>query len=511
MRGIDRRFLLRAMTAGIGLAALPALADPVFRRYPFSLGVASGDPRPDGVVLWTRIAPEPLEGGGMPMQPVEVAWELASDDRFRTVVRKGTETARPELAHSVHVEVDGLEPGRDYWYRFQVGKERSAAGRTRTAPAAGSPVERLRFAVAGCQHYEQGLFTAFRHLAAERLDFVFHYGDYIYEGRESGPNVPRPRLHRGDEIYTLVDYRNRYAQYKIDRDLQAAHASTAWIASFDDHEIDNNWARDRDDDGTPPEVFLLRRAAAFQAWYEHMPVRRALLPHGPDLGMFRRFAFGGLLDLHVLDTRQYRTDQPCGDRIKPRCADAMDPNATILGSSQKAWLFGGLAESRARWNALAQQVMIGQVDRDIGAERRFDMDKWDGYVADRQDLIGRIAERRQGNVVALSGDAHKTWIGDLVLDFDDPASPPVASEFVSTSISSGGDGVDQRPDTPKILAQNPHWKFYNDQRGYLSCTVTPERWQTDVRIVPFVSKPDAPVSTRASFVVEHGRPGVQEA
>lgn len=189
----------------------------------------------------------------------------------------------------------------------------------------------------------------------------------------------------------------------------------------------------------------------------------------------------------------------------------MDPNATILGSSQKAWLFGGLAESRARWNALAQQVMIGQVDRDIGAERRFDMDKWDGYVADRQDLIGRIAERRQGNVVALSGDAHKTWIGDLVLDFDDPASPPVASEFVSTSISSGGDGVDQRPDTPKILAQNPHWKFYNDQRGYLSCTVTPERWQTDVRIVPFVSKPDAPVSTRASFVVEHGRPGVQEA
>ena len=511
MRGIDRRFLLRAMSAGIGLAAVPAWADPVFGRYPFSLGVASGDPRPDGVVLWTRIAPEPMDGGGMPMQPVEVAWELAADDRFRTVVRKGTEPARPELAHSVHVEVDGLEPGREYWYRFQVGKERSAVGRTRTAPAAGSPVERLRFALAGCQHYEQGLFTAYRHLAAERLDFVFHYGDYIYEGREAGANLARPRLHRGDEVYTLVDYRNRYAQYKSDRDLQAAHASAPWIASFDDHEVDNNWAGDRDDDGTPPEIFLLRRAAAFQAWYEHMPVRRALLPRGPDLRMFRRLAFGGLLDLHVLDTRQYRTDQPCGDHTKPRCAEALDPDATILGPEQKAWLFEGLSRSEARWNALAQQVMIGQADRDPGPDRRFDMDKWDGYVADRTALMGHLAERRRADVVALTGDIHNTWIGDLVLDFDDPKSPPLASEFVSTSITSGGDGSDQRPDTPKILAQNPHWKFYNDQRGYLSCTVTPERWQTDVRIVPFVTRPDAPVSTRASFVVENGKAGVQRA
>lgn len=513
MADLDRRKLFglaAAMTAVTTTAQiLPAWADPVFRRDPFGLGVASGDPLPDGVVLWTRLAPEPLEPGhGMPMQRVEVTWEVASDERFRSIVKTGKDWARPELGHAVHAEVSGLEPGRDYWYRFTVGRERSIAGRTRTAPAPGAAIDRFRLGVMGCQNYEHGYFTALRHVAAERFDAIFFYGDYIYEGRESSPASGRPRRHRGDEIYTLTDYRTRYAQYKLDRDLQAAHVSAPWICSFDDHEIKNNWSADYDENGTPPEIFLLRRAAAFQAWYENMPVRRALFPSGGGLIAYRRFAFGALFDLHVLDTRQYRSAPPCGPGTKPRCAEASDPAGTILGETQRRWLFDGLQKSTARWNAIAQQVAIGQRDVAPRGPSLYDHDKWDGYIADRVALMDRIAARGKGDVVVLSGDLHNTWIGDLKRDFDDPAAPVVASEFVGTSISSRGDGSDQRPDTPQILAKNPHWKFYSDQRGYLSCTVTPDRWRTDVRVVPVVSKPDAPVSTRASFVVERGKPGV---
>ena len=207
-------------------ASTRAFAQPLFRTFPFPLGVASGEPWPDGVVLWTRLAPEPLAGGGMPMANVDVAWEVAKDRAFASVATRGTAVARPELGHSVRVEVSGLEPGREYFYRFRVGREVSQIGRTKTAPALGAAVDRLRFAVCGCSHYETGYFTAFRRLADEELDFVFHTGDYIYEGRDDGGKTPAVvRQHQGDEIYTLVDYRNRYAQYRMDPDLRAAHAS----------------------------------------------------------------------------------------------------------------------------------------------------------------------------------------------------------------------------------------------------------------------------------------------
>src|SRR6185295_13602311 len=276
----SRRELMKiGWTLGAAAVAQPLLgrrlfAKPIFESYPFSLGVASGDPLPDGIVLWTRLAPKPLEGGGMPMNIVDVDWEIARDARFQNIVQRGTAPARPELGHSVHVEVSGLEPAREYWYRFRAGDEVSQAGRTRTAPPAGAPVDRLRFAVCGCQHYEDGYFTAFRRIAEEQFDFVFHTGDYIYEGRADGGRTDRRlRQHTGDELYTIVDYRNRYAQYKIDRDLMAAHASAPWVVSWDDHEVDNNYAGDVDQDNTPPEIFALRRAAAYQAYYEAMPLR----------------------------------------------------------------------------------------------------------------------------------------------------------------------------------------------------------------------------------------------
>jgi alkaline phosphatase D len=502
--GPTRRNLLRGGAALLLTGGLTTRvwAQPVFARDPFTLGVASGDPLPDGVVLWTRLAPDPLSGGGMPMAAVEVAWEIAADDRMRNIVRRGAAMARPELGHAVHVEASGLEPAREYWFRFRVGREASPIGRTKTAPAATNAVQQIRFALCGCNRYEDGYFTAFRHLAEERPDFAFHYGDYIYEYRE---RLDRVRRVQGDEIHTLVDYRNRYAQYKLDRDLQAAHAATPFVVSFDDHEVDNNWAGAiSEEPDVPPELLLLRRAMAFQAWYENMPVRRAQLPRGPDIVAHRRLLFGDLLALNVLDTRQHRSDQPCGDGVKPRCEAVDDPRATMLGAEQERWLFDGLAASRARWNVLAQQVMVMR-RRMTANPATFAMDKWDGYAVAQRRLHEFLAERRPGNPVVLTGDVHNAWVGELKSDYDRLAGPSLGVEFVATSISSNGDGGDTRPETAQMLADNPHIKFFNDLRGYTLCELTPQRWTAHFRVLDKVTMPGFPMRNRASFVIEAGR------
>jgi alkaline phosphatase D len=421
---LDRRRLLK-IAAGLGLIAITPLAPstrvwarPAFARYPFSLGIASGDPSADGAVIWTRLAPEPLRGGGMPMRAVEVGWEVAADEGMRRVIKRGTAIAAPMLGHSVHVELNGLQPGREYWYRFVAGGEASQVGRLKTAPAAGAAVNRIRFTLCGCQHYETGYFSAYRHLAAERPDFVFHSGDYIYEFRPGYEYRPRPtprvRRHNGGETYTLDDYRNRYALYKSDPDLMAAHRAAPFIVTWDDHEVDNNWAGQRDQDGTDPARFLLRRAAAFQAWYEHMPVRRAQMPRGPDLRLYRSFSFGNLIDLHALDTRQYRSDQACGDRTLAGCAAATDPARTILGSGQERWLDERLAQGRATWTVLGQQVPIYLRDFDGRTRARvLNMDTWDGYQAARDRLNGSLRRRGIRNAVALSGDVHLHYAAEL--------------------------------------------------------------------------------------------------
>ena len=322
---LTRRALLGGAAAAIAAAPAILRGQALFTAYPFRLGVASGDPASDGFVIWTRLAPDPLAPhGGMPMQPVAVDWEVAADDAFKTILRSGQAVARPELAHSVHVEVAGLEPARPYWYRFKIGREISLTGRSRTAPLPGARLDRLRIGVAGCQHYESGLYTAYRHLAHEEVEFVFHYGDYIYENRDTPwaldaarEPVPVVREHIGQELFSLDDYRLRYAQYKLDTDLQAAHAAAPWFVTFDDHEVSNNWAGDHDQAGDPAEVFLLRRAAAFQAWYENAPVRARSLPRAGSIAMNRSARYGDLLHVSFLDTRQFRTPQPCGDGFKP--------------------------------------------------------------------------------------------------------------------------------------------------------------------------------------------------
>ena len=397
----------------------------------FTLGVASGDPLPDGVVLWTRLAPVPLLGGGMPARAVPVGWEVATDERFRRVVRRGTVVARPEDAHAVHAEVSGLRDDATYWYRFRAGREVSPVGRTRTAPRRGSSPRHLRFAFASCQNYTDGFFGAHRALAGEDLAFVAFLGDYIYEG---APNPSSLRVHEGvGEPLTLGEYRNRHAQYKTDPDLQAAHAAFPWVVTLDDHEIDNNWADDvpQDPELQSPAAFRARRVAALKAYYEHLPLRRSAVPRGPDLDLYRRLHFGDLVQLDVVDSRQYRSDQV------ETLAQSQDPSRTMLGARQERWLLAGLEGSRARWNVLANQLMIAQNDRRAGVEQQFDLDNWDGYRAARRRLLTAFEDVR--NPLVLTGDRHATWACDLRVDFDDPDTPAVGAEITGTSISSGGD------------------------------------------------------------------------
>jgi alkaline phosphatase D len=515
VRGLTRRQLLDvAWRLGASpLVPARALAQPLFRNYPFTLGVASGDPWPDSVVLWTRLAPEPLDGGGMPMANVEVAWEVARDRGFAATVQKGTTVARPELGHSVHVEPKGLEPDREYFYRFRVGGEASQVGRTKTAPADGQAVDRLRFAVCGCNHYETGYFTAFRRIAAEQVDFVLHTGDYIYEGRSDGGRSPAVvRQHQGSEIYTVVDYRNRYAQYKSDPDLRAAHASAPFVVTWDDHEVDNDYAGDLDENGTPPEVFLLRRAAAYQAFYEAMPLRADTVPSGPSMRIFRRLRFGRLLDLTLLDTRQYRADQVCGGGTATGCAAAADPSRTILGAAQEQWLFEQLASARATWTTIGQQVPTFARDMiKANPKGRYSMDKWDGYTASRQRLYARLKETRAANPVLISGDVHVHYGADLRMDYENPRSEIVGVEFTNTSATSGGDGADVAGNWEAIKGDNPHIKYHSARRGYIVCTATPARMTAEFKVLERVTVPDAPERTGGTLVVEAGRPGASLA
>jgi alkaline phosphatase D len=427
----------------------------------------------------------------MPPVAVDVHWEVARDERFSSIVREGRAAALPEWAHSVHVELSGLEPDRWYWYRFRVGDERSPVGRTRTLPRAGTPANRLRFAFASCQQYEMGYFTAYRHMAAEDLQVVFHLGDYIYEGAAA---TGRVRQHAGLEIMTLEHYRNRHAQYKTDPDLQAAHAAFPFIVTWDDHEVDNDYAGLFQENGHPIDVFERRRAAAYQAYYEHMPLRAASLPKGAWLQLYRRFTYGTLASFFVLDTRQFRTNQPCEGQRAP-CRAIFDEKATLLGPEQERWLFDGFGGSSTRWNVLPQQVMVAPVDRAAGQERRFSLDQWGGYDAARIRLLQALAKRRAANPVVLTGDIHSNWVNDLTIDVLDPKSPVVATEFVGTSITSGGDGTNAPAGLSTMLSENPFVKYHNQQRGYVACEITPKTMRADYRVVEYVSRPGAPVRT----------------
>ncbi|MFB4314630.1 alkaline phosphatase D family protein [Actinomadura sp. 21ATH] len=511
-------------TTGVaaGLAAAPAHA--AARRAPgglagdpFTLGVAAGDPDHEGFVLWTRLAPRPLaeDGlGGMPDATFPVRWEVAADERFRRIERRGTAAARPSSAHSVHVELRGLRPGREYWYRFRVANFVSPVGRALTAPRPSSFGPALSMAFVSCSQYEHGLFTAYRRLAEEHPDLVLHLGDYQYEYRKGVYTIPggNVRDHEGPETVTLAGYRQRHAQYKSDPDLQAAHHAAPWLVVWDDHETENNWAGavpEAGSDTPDPADFRARRAAAFQAYYENMPLRRSSVPRGPQMQLYRRVRWGRLANFHMLDTRQYRDDQACGDGYKD-CAAAGDPKRSITGDAQEKWLLDGFRRSAARWDVLGQQVFFAQRDNDSGPAKVTSMDGWDGYVASRDRITKGWLAAKVRNPVVLTGDVHAHWASDLKADFDDPDSKTIGAELVCTSITSGGDGADSDPASHPFLKINPHLRFYNNQRGYVISRLDRDEMRSDFKTLPTVRTAGAEASTKATFVVEDRVPGVQQ-
>ena len=521
---LPRRTLLVGGLGGLAagsLIALPQVANAATPRSatvhkdPFTLGVACGDPSPDGFVLWTRLATNPTaeDGlGGMPDAPVEVRWQVATDERFRRVVRSGSVAAHPSAAHSVHVELSRLESGREYWYRFRVGRFHSRVGRALTAPAPNAAVSALQMSFVSCSQFEHGYFTAYKRLAEDAPDLVLHLGDYQYEYKAGVYVAPggNPRDHEGPETETLANYRQRHAQYKADPDLQDAHAVAPWLVVFDDHELDNNWADEiYENPQTPQPNFLQRRQAAFRAYYENMPLRRTSVPRGIDLQLYRRIRWGRLATFHMLDTRQYRDDQGCGDGYDD-CPAATDPARSITGSAQEEWLLEGFHQSRARWDVLGQQVFFAQRDNNAGPTKVTSQDAWDGYVASRERITQGWVDAKVRNPVVLTGDVHAHWASELKLDYDDPTSATVGTELVCSSITSGGNGEDSNPADHPFLQINPHLKFYNNLRGYVSTTITPDELRADFRCLPHVQQPGAEAFTRASFVVADREPGLHQ-
>ncbi|MET9294278.1 alkaline phosphatase D family protein [Streptomyces sp. NPDC003077] len=485
---------------------------------PFTLGVASGDPLPGSVVLWTRLAPKPYEpGNGMPQARVDVRWEIAYDERFRRLAGRGRAEAHPEFNHTVHIEATGLAPDRVYYYRFRAGKWISPVGRTRTAPARGAHLNDLKLAAVSCQAYHDGYFTAHRHLSEEDVDVVFHLGDYLYEyavNPAGGARKYTDRVlpsHFNREVATLEDYRLRYALYKSDPDLQAAHAAHPFVVTWDDHEVENNYASDISEDNLPPAEFLVRRAAAYRAYWENQPLRRPQRPNGADLRLYRRLQYGQLAQFDILDTRQYRSDQAYGDGWHAPGPESLDPARTLTGATQERWLIDGWRRSSALWNVVPQQVTFSERRNATGSAYKLSMDAWDGYAASRERVLAGAESAGVENLVVLTGDVHVHYAFDIKRDFADRDSRTAGVEFVTTSIASGKDGADRPANWETYMAANPHLKFYNGRRGYVTVTLDDEKARADYRTVSAVTTPGAPVTTAASFVSEAGNPGLQAA
>ena len=511
--GVSRRLF---MAYAASLSSLPLIGQESasgekvsFDSDPFTFGVASGDPDETSVILWTKLAPKPLEtGGGMPQVPVSVSWQLAEDEGMKKLVNQGEAVASPRLGHSVHVEAAGLKSNRWYYYRFTCGDTESMVGRTRTLAAADEMSEKLRFAVTSCQNFEQGLFTAYEQMAQDAPDFVFHLGDYIYE-YASGRNG-KVRKHIGPEINSVDQYRLRYAQYRTDPNLKGMHAACPWFVTWDDHEVDNNYANDvSEQPNVNAEQLLARRANAYQVYYEMMPLRTSSLPKGPHMELYRRGKHGRLAEFFVLDTRQYRTDQPNRDGKDPLNEAALNPRNTMLGKVQREWLYQSLLGSNGTWNILAQQVMMAMVSRsNKDGLDLYSMDQWPGYANERMELLKFLDEKKIANPVVLTGDIHSNWVNDVRVDDRQIESKVVATEFVTTSLSSGGNGVAKSKGIDAVSSANGCVKWHNRERGYILFDVTPDKIVSDYKVVTDVIKPGGKTFSRAKFTVLAGKPGV---
>ncbi|MDY0872884.1 alkaline phosphatase D family protein [Dongia rigui] len=485
---------------------------------PFTLGVASGSPTANGFILWTRLAPDPLSPdsaapGGIALKdhPLGIALdvEIAADPAMRHVLRQGTALAEAAHGFSVHLPVDGLTSDRPYWYRFHLGPYTSAVGSARTLPRAGRPADRLTLGFTSCANFERGYFSGYRHLAAEQPDLVLMLGDYIYEQVEQ--NRPVLRRHSDNAVPTTLDgYRRRYAQYRLDPDLQNLHATAPTLVTWDDHEVENDYAGDWSENFAPPAAFARRRQAAYRAFYEHMPVRNR--PHAAGLDIYDSVTVGDLARVSLLDGRQYRSRGACyaapgqggGHQVDSRtCPELMDPSRSMLGLRQEQWLGGNLATSPARWNIVAQNVIMAELDaRDAAGTVTAWTDAWDGYPLARRRLLEQLTRAR--NPVVFSGDIHSFWNNDLMLD-----GRTVASEFVTSSITSDGP---PQAHLQAMLDAHPHVHFAESRkRGYSLVEMTGGTLTSHFRTVSHVGDPQASLATLRSFVIEDGRVGAAAA
>lgn len=533
-----------AVVAGTGLAARSASLLAASGDSPFQHGVASGDPVPDGIVLWTRVTPTPKATPGSGVGPaVTVHCEIAHDAGFVNTIRIDRVTTGPDRDHTVKLDVTGLEPDREYYYRFRDAAGRvSPVGRTVTAPAR---TDHLRFGVVSCAAWEGGFFSAYRHLAKRRdLDFILHLGDYIYEFPSGGfgPGPEFGRVHDPKhEIETLEDYRRRHAQYKTDPDLQALHLQYPFIVTWDDHEfVDDNWDGGSRNYNPARKKFYDRRRSSYRAYFEWMPFRE---PKPGSTRLFRSFRFGDLADLFMLDLRQYRSARAVSLRnaalLDPSLDSAIDdPGRSITGKPQMKWLKRGLSKSRALWRIVGNPLQIapvrfanfplqitGPVADATGAFPRggitHNVDSWDGFEADRAELLSHIADGPIGNVVFLTGDIHTSWVCDVPLDAGSyPATPSVAVEFVGTSVTS--ENLDEiqgwPPRTASIAfenlakAVNRHIKYVElDSHGYAIADVTPGRLQMDWHYISDRTDPNATSALATSWQVEAGSNSATQA
>lgn len=505
---------------GLGLSA-PWFAGCSARESqpdPFTLGVASGDPTPEGFVIWTRLAPDPLavDGLGGLRDPIEVQWEIALDPGLRQVVQRGTATALPQTAFSLPITLAGLAPGRPYWYRFTALGHQSRTGRATTLPPSASALQRLKLVAASCSHYEKGFFSAYRHMADEQPDLALFLGDYFYESNVSS-QLPAVRRHGLPEARDLAGYRRRHALYRTDPDLQYLHANVTCLMTWDDHEVQNDYSGPWSADPRVSQAaFAVRRQAAYQAFREHAPLR-AWRTQGAALRLYDRWRFGDLAEIHLLDGRQYRSEPASatlqtrgGHLVAPNCPGLRDAARSMLGQAQEGWLLDGFRHNATRWNLIAQDLLMTPLrQRFPGGDPARWTDGWDGYPATRERLLAAMADSRLANPVTLGGDIHSFWVTDLHREPENERSPVVASEFVGTSITS--DGPEYRR-FQALLPENPQVRFFDSrQRGYLALELTRERLQVDLRTISDRTRPDAERSTRASFVVEAGRPGAVPA
>ena len=540
---MDRREFIGAAAsgaAGLALLGTPAGVARAMRSGPagkrpapargvrFSQGVASGDPSPRRISLWTRL--DEIE------RSATVELEVARDAEFRRVVERRRVIASKGRDFTVEARVSGLKPGEQYFYRFDSGQRSSEIGRFRTLPPRGSR-QPVRIGIFSCQDFVPGYYTAHAGLAQEDVDLVICLGDYIYERVFYEPAVREDKLgaNRDGEVQTLAEYRQKYALYHSDPNLRAVRASFPLMAISDDHEVEDNYARDLPGEATLDRrvEFLERRKNGYRAYFEQMPFR----PIKPQrrrrksqrFRNYRRIRLGRSAELFLLDQRQYRDDQPCGDELPPvpPCPEEErnDPSRTLLGSEQKAWLKRGLQESKATWKLIASQVMMMAVD--VPAGNPVNMDQWDGYGAERRELLEHVAANGIENVAVLTGDIHTFFAGRVTPSGRQVAgSPaPVATEFVAGSMTSlgipesvaGATGTPLPPETVAVLsdsegfrAQNPHYAYVDtDRRGYGVVEAADDALGVKFRSPQTTEKPESEVSTLASFRVSSGVPDVE--